>query len=779
MTFQDSEFTISNYTLVLRDLTLNNTVGRLLRDYPLVVSNVTSNGQPFDVDAAPQGTRLDTIAVRNVTSPPGDQTIYTGFGLGLTDGNFLLGPNVTLENNTYPVRTRSAGILPGSKLRLTGNTNTMIYVPWGDHGASTIWADAGVPYFIAGPYAQYGGSLKMLDGARVKIAPGASISSDPSPVTVYGTEERPVTFEQASPGESWGTLDHFYRIRHSVIDGATTGAQWRFDAGWGFLDSSVVRNCSNLGAFDAGIIKKTLFQNNGTAASVLFNQIDLNGDTNPNAFEGNAVGVTAAGSARHNWWGSPTGPTAVDNPGGTGDSVESWVPYLPFRTSRPDFSDAPPIVDLEQHSFMAHPGERLILTWKASDDRSIVSQRVVMTADGDIVQGNLLEPVIVLADGLPGNRRSIEFVVPAPTIRWFGAGNIRVESTDDAGQIGWDDLHIYIEAEEPGQLVLESPLVTEVAAGADMGTVCWEPQDINPLGGQIGAYLLLENSAQYLDLGGVTTYLQCLSGNLTAPFVSTDRARIVLYLFTAAGVAQPEYYFGPEFSIRPDARVGDAPPAVQITHPPPGAQVSAGAILPIRWIASDNESVRVAHVQASTDAGRTWSFLVRDLPGSAGAYDWHLPPSTSVHDLQIKVIAVDERFQDSSHVTIVSIVPTAPGPGEASAAGPMTARRGAGTSVQVDYVPACNATDHAVYWGTGPIAGALGWSASTCSLGTDGTTSFDPGVPPAGGLIYFVIVGQSASGEGSYGRSSSGAERTEASGVGACDRPQTPPGCNP
>src|SRR6185503_4563257 len=78
VTFNDSELTISNYTLVLRSLTLHNSVARLIRDYPLVVEDVTADGQPFDVDAAPQGTLLDTITVRNVTSPPGGGNEYTG-----------------------------------------------------------------------------------------------------------------------------------------------------------------------------------------------------------------------------------------------------------------------------------------------------------------------------------------------------------------------------------------------------------------------------------------------------------------------------------------------------------------------------------------------------------------------------------------------------------------------------------------------------------------------------------------------------------------------------
>jgi hypothetical protein len=608
---------------------------------------------------------------------------------------------------------------------------------------------------------------------HVKLAPFAEISSDPSPINVLGTEERPVTFDQASSGEPWGGLDHFYRIRHAVIDGATIGASWRADAGWGFLDSSTVRNCSHLGAFDAGIIKKTLFQNNFTAASVLFGPIDLSGDTNPNAFEGNGVGVTAAGNARFNWWGSPSGPTAADNPGGTGDSVEPWVPYLPFRTSRPDFSDAPPVVNLEQHSFLAHPGEKLILTWTAKDDGSIVSQRVLLSMNGDIVQGNLPEPVILVAHDLPGIQRSIEFVVPSPMEPLFGSrSNIRVESTDDAGQVGWDDLHVYVEAEEQGQLVLTSPLDPAVTAGVDLGPLCWEPEDINPLGGSVEAYLLLENTGQLSSIGGVPTSVQCLSGTLAVPFVSSDRARIVLSLSTAGGQSTPEYFFGPRFSIRPDARVGDAPPTVAITEPAPGIAVAGGGILAVRWNASDNGLVRVVHVQVSTDAGRTWSFLARDLPGDAGGYDWHVPPSTVDHEVQIKVVAVDERFQDSSDVAAVSIGPGSLGPGEANAIRRMAARRGPGTSVVVDYLPACSATDHVVYWGAGPVAGALDWDASACGLGTSGTASFDPGDPPPGGLFYFVIVGQDAAHEGSYGKSSSGLERPEAIATGLCDLPR-------
>jgi hypothetical protein len=111
-----------------------------------------------------------------------------------------------------------------------------------------------------------------------------------------------------------------------------------------------------------------------------------------------------------------------------------------------------------------------------------------------------------------------------------------------------------------------------------------------------------------------------------------------------------------------------------------------------------------------------------------------------------------------------------------AAASPMTASRAAsGTGVDLAYGPACGTIDNAVYWGEGPISGAVAWTHTACALGNTGRASFDPGIPPPGGMDYFVIVGQSAAREGSYGRSFDGLadhERPEAIGIGTCDLPQ-------
>ena len=86
------------------------------------------------------------------------------------------------------------------------------------------------------------------------------------------------------------------------------------------------------------------------------------------------------------------------------------------------------------------------------------------------------------------------------------------------------------------------------------------------------------------------------------------------------------------------------------------------------------------------------------------------------------------------------------------AAQPLKATKGAGTAVSVTYGSACNAAQTAVYWGTSPISGSVSWQASACSV----AGSFDPGSVAAGQFVYFVVVGEGASAEGSYGRDSAG-----------------------
>jgi hypothetical protein len=103
-------------------------------------------------------------------------------------------------------------------------------------------------------------------------------------------------------------------------------------------------------------------------------------------------------------------------------------------------------------------------------------------------------------------------------------------------------------------------------------------------------------------------------------------------------------------------------------------------------------------------------------------------------------------------------------PKEASPFGTMTAQRGTGGAVSVTYAPACGATEHTVYAGNLATlgSGGIAWSQRFCSLGASGGLSFTPS-----GDVYFVVVGNNGTTEGSCGLTSTG-ERPAAGSGGAC-----------
>jgi N-acetylneuraminic acid mutarotase len=115
--------------------------------------------------------------------------------------------------------------------------------------------------------------------------------------------------------------------------------------------------------------------------------------------------------------------------------------------------------------------------------------------------------------------------------------------------------------------------------------------------------------------------------------------------------------------------------------------------------------------------------------------------------------------------------PSSMAPTEASPYGlPSYWTKGTGTSVNVNYIPGCNATGETVYWGSaiGRIPSALQWTNQACSRGNSGLATFDPGTPGPGQFFYCVVVANNGSQEGSYGKSSSGQERPQATGLSGC-----------
>ena len=112
-------------------------------------------------------------------------------------------------------------------------------------------------------------------------------------------------------------------------------------------------------------------------------------------------------------------------------------------------------------------------------------------------------------------------------------------------------------------------------------------------------------------------------------------------------------------------------------------------------------------------------------------------------------------------------------PGEASpqdsSAERMRASWNAGTGrVEVAYSPACDATGHTIRWGDLSSVSSYGYAGAECAVGASGVADFDPGASS----VFFLIVADNASSEGSYGRDATGTERPEADGPTACDFPQ-------
>jgi hypothetical protein len=105
-------------------------------------------------------------------------------------------------------------------------------------------------------------------------------------------------------------------------------------------------------------------------------------------------------------------------------------------------------------------------------------------------------------------------------------------------------------------------------------------------------------------------------------------------------------------------------------------------------------------------------------------------------------------------------------PGEA---GTMLVTGRSGGQISVVWTPACGASDHTIYYGDLADVAGPGFSGQVCGAGAAGSAAFDPGP----GDVFWVIVANDGSVEGSYGTDSAHEERTEDTTLSACPLPQS------
>jgi hypothetical protein len=645
--------TLSFVTLRLRDVSFTNGAYlRLLYSY-IWLDDVRANNATQDA----LGFALDNKLYLNNVSVTNSTQAGLLLGGGNRGGNYFLGPQVTLANNLYPVRLYYGGLLPGSNVPATGNANNYVAVDPGANSGDYDWrgpivfAPLAVPYVIVDPLNLVSGTWTMLPGVDVRFGPGFAGISDQSSggLIARGTAQAPVHFSRFDPAESWGGIGFTRtgnRIANVLLEGSKNGVTTTVNnGGFVYVDDLVVRN-NDVGMANGVIAVGSRFLNNAVGYScggpLAAGGILNGGPSSPNSFVGNTVGARVLNTTRpmrNNWWNSPTGPRHPNNPGGTGDPAEGGVDFIPFLTTPPDYSDTPPIVRQHEPFGTYEPGQKLTISWDVTDDQGIVAHRILFNPAGNYPTG-----FQTVADQLPGTARAYEWTVPAIGFQTtYGYSTVRVVAIDTAGHERFDDKFIQIPSGEVTGTVTFTTNFNRTFKPGERFPVTWTASGYGQ-DSLFNMYVEVGSEPYYVSQGGA--FLNYGSWDARVPFISADTARIIIVQQGSRN--RVRWHFSPYFKIRPDARIGDAPPAISVQTPAPGSSYPAGSVVPVTWRAEDDEALRSFNVQASYDGGLRWTTLALDLPANTTTYNFQTAPGAGFADVRVRVIAVDQRFQETS-----------------------------------------------------------------------------------------------------------------------------------
>jgi hypothetical protein len=674
-TFTNSQMQITDSYLALQNCSFTNTFTQVLRGYARLVGTNTVQGQPLailrETFQAIQPLFVDGVRASNVA---------TAGGISLTGGSFLLGPKNRLRGNLYPVDVEG-GLLPGSVVPLTGNTNNMIWAHDGGGQGVMRWANVGLPYLVTS-LINGGGPLTIDPGVTVKFDPtnsptgsaGLSIVSTRR-LVANGLPDQLITFDALNPAVPWDGL--FFDTNQT--EGSHLDYTVLSNADFGVINTDNFLQISNSLIQDNGIgvntntfgiltLSKTRFFDNTTGAqstpqgSLVASAPNLLGSW----FEGNSTAMEnqaiAAVPAQLSYWGDPTGPMTPQNPGGLGDPITGPITFQPFLTAPPDIASNPPVVGmvpfgfswygittiLRPPEFVAETGEKLILRWNVSNSATVTSQRILLspsTSNFDVFSPN----VIVLADNLPPTATSSEVTVPAVPFQPTNINQfLRIVATDTSEQQGWDQTPLIVPSGRiTGNIQITSNYSGQTFTGGHPAPAITWSGSAN--GATTEGFIFLESDGGLISLFG---------GNATLPILSTDTARLAVLSYSNSNDIK-WFFSNTYFSIRPDPGLGLKAPRVTLTSPTPGSTFHGGSVVPIAWTASAQQGLRSFDIQVSTNGGKTFHLIATGLAASTRSYDWQLPASTGIPDVRVRVIARDNLFQNSSGGAnvIFSIIP--------------------------------------------------------------------------------------------------------------------------
>ncbi|MGD9688504.1 MAG: choice-of-anchor J domain-containing protein [Phycisphaerales bacterium] len=622
------------------------------------------SASPILFTASLQDRTIEHVTVTDVAGAPALELHATG---GAVD--FLLGPGNVLTGNQYPVWPRFTGLLPDSTIPVTGNINNAILGVVHANAAlrsRVSLPDFGIPYHFL-ERARVTGDVRVEPGAILKFGPSGGLTvvgDNGTDGTLRGLPGQPLVFERLDPALPWLSLatgPGWQIFEHLDIRGAGVGVVGNEAELW--LRDSVIRGCA-IGAHpaaDGNIYGSGVeFYANALAlrddvsnpAGQIKTGIHFSGDERPNIFEGNTLAARNFGgglTGQHhpfpvdnNWWGHETGPfEPLFHPAGQGDEISPFIDFQPFLAQRPDLSDARPVVRLKTRIHpVVLPGEKIIIEWEAFDDGALTSfDVVILDPDINLPAGFFFLP---LAQNLPGTQRSFEVQVPVVGLHPYDRFPIRIIARDDAGNSSFEQFWVTIPHQTPAaDVTFQTPLVE--FRGGEHVEFCYVANGLSSSSPQI----YVESAADdRISLQGGGPPGGCAFGPVIMPHASSDRVRIGLR--AQDNFNRDEWYFTDYFTIRPDPRIGDAPPQIELTAPSDGQTFAGGTTIPIQWTASDDQGLREFRLQASFNRGYTYHTIESSIPPGARSYDWHLPASTGIDELRLRIVAVDTTMQNSS-----------------------------------------------------------------------------------------------------------------------------------
>ncbi len=276
-------------------------------------------------------------------------------GVCLEHGADLVMTDTLLTNNQiYAMDVRDAGAnFALDNLTAIGNLSNTIGIDIGTMMGDHTWSKSGINIYDLYGYVTIAptGTLTVEPGVTVLFGVGDDITVR-GVLTATGAISEPILFtaETATPGlwsgiNFWGTPEQHAigQLAYATIEYGGYGGSALVS-----LENADVtfEHCTlRYGASDAIRIYPGALSDqrpealvNSTLLTFWSQFTDLSGY----AIDNRASDVTA--QAAYNWWGSPTGPTADGNPGGTGSALNGAVLYQPYLTGPNSMSIFLPLV---------------------------------------------------------------------------------------------------------------------------------------------------------------------------------------------------------------------------------------------------------------------------------------------------------------------------------------------------------------------------------------------------------------------------------------------------